>query len=72
MITELIIGAAILFIAILLMGVKVFFTKKGKFPNTHIGGNPYLRDKGIHCASTQDWEARNKKNPMEIFLKSEE
>lgn len=71
MITELIIGAAILFIAILLMGMKVFFTKKGKFPNTHIGGNPYLRDKGIHCATTQDREMRNAKNPMDIFLESE-
>ena len=47
-------------IAVALLGIKVFFTKKGKFPNTHVSGNKYLRDKGIFCVQTQDRIARNK------------
>lgn len=47
-------------IAVALLGIKVFSTKKGKFPNTHVSGNKYLRDKGIFCVQTQDRIARNK------------
>lgn len=49
----------LLFIAVLLMGFKVFFTKDGKFPNTHIEGNKALRSKGITCVRSQDRAARN-------------
>lgn len=42
-------------IALLFLGVKVFFTKKGKFPNTHVGGNKALKEKGIYCVQTQDY-----------------
>ena len=45
-------------IAFILMGLRVFFTKNGRFPDTHIGGNEALRKKGITCAKTQDREAR--------------
>lgn len=41
-------------IALLLLGLKIFFTKGGKFPNTHIGGNKNLSEKGIYCANTTD------------------
>ncbi len=55
------ISLVIIAIAMALLGVKVFFTKKGKFPNTHVSGNKYLREKGIFCVQTQDSIARNKK-----------
>lgn len=42
----------------LLLGVRVFFTKNGKFPNSHVGGNKHLAKKGIFCAQTQDRMAR--------------
>ena len=45
-------------IAVLLLGIKVFFFKNGKFPSTHIGDNEALLQKGIHCAQTQDRQAR--------------
>jgi hypothetical protein len=48
------------------MGFKVFFTKKGKFPHTHVEGNPGLRKHGIGCVKSQDKIARNKKNIFEI------
>jgi hypothetical protein len=55
----------ILLPAILLMGYKVFFTKEGKFPPTHVDTNPEMRKRGIKCVHTQDREARKK----EKFIK---
>ncbi|MGL4331549.1 MAG: hypothetical protein ACRCZQ_10260 [Bacteroidales bacterium] len=47
-------------ISVLLLGIKVFFTKNGKFPNTHIEGNKALSKKGITCAKTDDKQAQQK------------
>ncbi|MDE6269167.1 MAG: hypothetical protein K2M04_08820 [Muribaculaceae bacterium] len=38
-------------VAVLLLGVRVFFVKGGRFPSTHVHDNPALRRKGISCAS---------------------
>ncbi len=48
-------------ICVLLLGIKVFFVKGGKFPNGHVSGNKALRDRGIGCVQSQDREAQ--KNP---------
>lgn len=48
----------IVLVAILLLGVRVFFTKNGKFPNTHIGSSRAMRSRGIACAASQDREAQ--------------
>ena len=47
---------AIVLVAIAILGLatQILFKKGGKFPNTHVGGNKYLRKKGIHCYQTQD------------------
>ena len=37
-------------LAVALLGVKVFFVKGGKFPNSHIHNNPEMRKRGITCA----------------------
>lgn len=71
MVKVLIIGAAILFVSILLMGVRVFFSKNGKFPSLHIGDSQPLKDRGIHCATSQDLEMRKRESPIEIMLKSD-
>lgn len=71
MIKTLLIGIVILFIAVLMMGVRVFFTKKGKFPNTHIGASKAMKDRGIACATSQDRQAAYKESPIEKILKSE-
>jgi hypothetical protein len=55
----------ILLPAILLMGYKVFFTKEGKFPPTHVDTNPEMRKRGIKCVRSQDREAQKK----EKFIK---
>ena len=44
MLSILIPGIIILFIAILLMGVRVFFTKDGKFPSLHIGDSIAMQE----------------------------
>ncbi len=46
-----IITALLLAVAVLLLGVKIFFVKGGKFPSGHVHDNPHLRRKGIGCAS---------------------
>lgn len=47
-------------LAILLLGVQTFFSKRRRFPNTHVGGNKAMAKKGIFCVQTQDaMERRN-------------
>ena len=36
-------------IAVVLLGVKVFFVKDGRFPSGHAHDNDRLRQKGIGC-----------------------
>ena len=59
-----IISIIILLAAVLMLGLRVFFVKGGKFPNIHIGGIKALKDKGVNCATTQDREARKKSKKM--------
>lgn len=46
--------------AVLLLGVKVFFVKGGRFPNSHVSGSKAMRDRGIGCVQSQDREAQRK------------
>lgn len=55
----------ILLPAILLMGYRVFFTQKGKFPSIHVDSNEEMRKRGIKCVRSQDREAQRK----EKFIK---
>lgn len=55
LITSLIVG-----FCVVMLGVKVFFVKGGKFPNSHVSGSKAMRDRGIGCAQSQDREARRK------------
>lgn len=47
-------AVAIMGIVFLSLAIQVFFTKRGKFPNTHIGANPYMKQHGVTCAQTYD------------------
>ena len=51
MVETILITLLIVAISLVLLGVKVFFTKGGKFPNGHVSGNKALRQKGIGCAT---------------------
>jgi hypothetical protein len=44
----------ILSIAMVGLGLTMLFKKGGKFPNTHVSGNKYLKRNGVYCSQTQD------------------
>ena len=60
MLDTILITLLIVAICVLLLGVKVFFVRGGRFPNTHVSGNKALRDKGIGCVQSQDRAAQRK------------
>ncbi len=45
-------------IAVLLLSVGVIFRKDKQFRSQHISENKRMREKGIHCAVSQDREAK--------------
>lgn len=51
----------LLAVAVALLGVKVFFVKGGRFPNTHIHGNPEMKRRGITCARDGEFDGNEKK-----------
>jgi hypothetical protein len=53
-------------LSVLLLGFRVFFSKNGTFPDSHIGSNEQLKRKGIDCMSSQDLQEQNKKNIFEL------
>ena len=59
-------AAALLAVAILLLGVKVLFVKGARFPSGHVHDNAALRARGITCAhhggETAQTDKTNKNN----------
>ena len=47
-------------IAVLLLSVGVLLRKDRQFRSEHISNNARMREDGIHCATSQDREARKK------------
>lgn len=64
---EIIIVVSILAVAILLLCVRIIIKKDGKFSSQHISENKRMRNDGIHCATSQDREARrNNINKIDV------
>lgn len=61
MLSTILISVVIIAIAVLLLGVKVFFVKGGKFPSMHISGNKDMQQRGISCAVSTDARDRARK-----------
>lgn len=59
-------------IAVLLLGFRVFFTKKWGFPSSHVDGQPKLREKGLRCHASQHRDAQERKNLFERIAESDE
>ena len=55
MMATLVLTLVIVGLAVLLLGVKIFFVKDGRFPNTHIHDNPEMRKRGITCAKDKEF-----------------
>lgn len=62
-------AVALLSVAMLGMAIQILLKKGGKFPNTHVGGNPRLKREGVHCATTQDKIAQSKARKEMHFKK---
>ncbi|NDW11644.1 hypothetical protein D0T50_01920 [Bacteroides sp. 214] len=60
MLNTILISVLIVAICLVFLGVKILFSKEGKFPNTHISGSKAMREKGIGCVQSQDREARKR------------
>ena len=55
MIAVLLFTVVLLALAVLLLGMRIFFTRGGRFPDTHIHSNPEMRRRGITCANDPDF-----------------
>jgi hypothetical protein len=47
-------AVVIMTFVILGLATQMLLKKNGKFPNTHIGSNQYMKDRGVTCAQTYD------------------
>ena len=47
-------ATALLAIAMAGLAIRMLVKKGGKFPNTHVSGNKYLKRQGVYCSQTQD------------------
>ena len=47
-------SVALVAIAMFGLAVRILLLKGGKFPNTHVSGNKYLKSQGVYCSQTQD------------------
>ena len=65
-----ILGLAIILMAVAFAGlaIRILVKRGGRFPNTHVSGNKYLRSKGISCAQTFD-RIEQARSRQEINLK---
>ncbi len=44
--------------AVAAMAITILVKKEGRFPETKIGHNKKIRQKGIECAFTQDYKSQ--------------
>lgn len=52
--TVIIVSVVLVGIAVFGLSIALLFSRKKQFPDTHIGRNKAMRDRGIHCASSTD------------------
>lgn len=62
MVEILILTLIIIGLSIVLLGIRVFFVKGGKFPGLHVSDSPEMRKRGISCHVSQVRELENHKN----------
>lgn len=48
------------------LGIGMLLKKGGKFPETHIGKNKNMKDRGVTCANTTDRNERKNYKPVNI------
>ena len=68
-ITVFIIVLILLGLALVGLGLAMLLKKNGKFPETHIGKNKAMKDRGINCANTTDRLERQNYKPVDLSQK---
>ncbi len=48
------IAIGLLALAMAGMAITILVKRGGKFPNTHVSGNKFLKSQGVFCSQTQD------------------
>jgi hypothetical protein len=66
-----ILGITIILVAFAIAGlaIRILVKKGGRFPNTHVSGNKYLKSKGVSCAQSYD-RIEQAKSRQEVNLKN--
>jgi hypothetical protein len=57
----------ILTLVLLGLGITILVKRNGKFPDTHIHSNKYLREKDIHCVQKEDTMEQSKARNKDIY-----
>ena len=65
MMVLILVSLLIVAIAVLLLSVRIILQRGGRFPNTHVGGNRAMRERGISCHTSQHKEAQSHQNLAE-------
>ena len=68
MLKTILVSVIIIAIAVLLLGIRVFFLNGGKFPSMHISSNKNMQKKGISCAVSTDARDRARKT-LDDYMK---
>ena len=66
LLTVFILVSILLGIALAGLGITMLVIKNGKFPETHIGKNKAMKERGIHCANTTDRLERQNYKPVNL------
>ncbi len=61
LLTLVLIGFAVFLLSVKILFSKLILNREGRFPNTSIGGNKYLRKKGITCPRHEECKLSNGK-----------
>lgn len=64
MVETLLFSVLIIAISMLLLCIKIVFSRSGRFSSYHIGDSPAMRKRNIHCVLGQDREARENKKAL--------
>ncbi|MCI7576190.1 MAG: hypothetical protein MSS82_05350 [Bacteroidales bacterium] len=52
----------VVLLAVILLSIKMILRKNGRFSSIHISDSKAMRERGIHCATSQDREIRRNSN----------
>ena len=64
--TTIILTFLVVFVAFILLSVRVLLKKNGHFSSEHISENKKMREKGIGCATSQDRQAQRKQKALDV------